>query len=127
MGLTGGFGLPRSFCRAVFTSGFFFESALGVDGSADSFDADAIGVAFGFGLSARGAEWVEAGVAGAVAIGAPSALTICEATGAAAGFGVSARGGVETGEAGVGGADAIGAPSGLIACATADGAGVFGA
>jgi hypothetical protein len=127
MGLTGGFGLPRSLCRAVFTSGFFFESALGVDSSADSFDADAVGVAFGFGLSARGAESVEAGVDGADAIGAPTGLTICEATGAVAGFGVPARGGVETGEVGVGGAVAIGGPSGLIACATADGAGVFGA
>jgi hypothetical protein len=74
MGLTGGFGLPRSLCRAVLTSGFFFESAL--DSSADSFDA--VGVAFGFGLSARGAGWVEAGVDGADAMGGPSGLVACE-------------------------------------------------
>jgi hypothetical protein len=127
MGLTGGFGLPRSLCRAVFTSGFFFESAL--DSSADSFDADAVGVAFGFGLSARGADWVEAGVGGADAMGAPSGLVACEeAADGAAVFGASARGGVETGEAGVGGAVAMGAPSGLVACEeSADGAAVFGA
>jgi hypothetical protein len=123
MGLTGGFGLPSSFCRAVFTSGFFFESAL--DSSADSSDVDAVGVAFGF--SARGADWVEAGVGGAVAIGAPSGLIAFEAIDGAAGFGVSARGGVETGEAGLDGADAIGPPSGLVACEAADGAAVFGA
>jgi hypothetical protein len=124
MGLTGGFGLPRSLCRAVFTSGFFFESAL--DSSADS--SDAVGVAFGFGLSARGADWVEAGVDGADAMGVPSGLVACEAADGAAVFGASARGGVETGEAGVGGAVAIGAPSGLAACEeAADGAAVFGA
>jgi hypothetical protein len=125
MGLTGGFGLPRSLCRAVFTSGFFFESAL--DSSSDSFDADAVGVAFGFGLSAKGADWVEAGVDGADAMGVPSGLVACEAADGAAGFGVSARGGVETGEAGVDRADAIGAPSGLVAFEAIDGAAVFGA
>ena len=85
--MTGGFGLPRSLCRAVFTIGFFFESAL--DSSADSFDADAdaVGVAFGFGLSARGADWVEAGVDGADAMGVPSGLVACEAADGAAVFG----------------------------------------
>jgi hypothetical protein len=125
MGLTGGFGLPRSFCRAVFTSGFFLESVAGVDGCAGSFDTCAVGMAFGFGVSAGGAESVEAGVDGAVAIGAPSGLTICEATGAVAGFGVPARG-AESVEAGVDGADAIGGPSGLIAFAAAGAAAVFG-
>jgi hypothetical protein len=124
MGLTGGFGLPRSLCRAVFTSGFFCESALG--SSADS--SDAVVVAFGFGLSARGADWFEAGVDGADAIGPPSGLVACEAAEGAAVFGASATGGVETGEAGVGGAVAIGALSGLVACEeAADGAAVFGA
>jgi hypothetical protein len=126
MGLTGGFGLPRSLCRAVCTSGFFFKSIFGADGSADSFDA--VGVAFGFGLSARGANWVGAGADGAVAMGVPSGLVACEAADGAAVFGASARGGVDTGEAGVGGAIAIGAPSGLVACEeAADGAAVFGA
>ncbi len=119
--------LLRGFCSEGFTSGFFFESIFGVDGSADSFDTDAVGVAFGFGVSARGAEAVEAGVGGAVAIGAPSGLTVCEAADAAAVFGASARGGAESVEAGVDGAVAIGAPSGLIACEAADGAAVFGA
>jgi hypothetical protein len=123
MGLTGGFGLPRSLCRAVFTSGFFFESAL--DGSADS--SDAVVVAFGFGLSARGADWVVAGVDGADAMGVPSGLVACEAADGAAVFAASARGGVETGEAAVDGADAMGVPSGLVACEAADGAAVFGA
>ena len=124
---TGGFGLPRSFCNAVFTSGFFFKSIFGFDGCVDSFDTWAIAVAFGFGVSARCAEAVEAGVNGGVAIGAPSGLTICEATDGAAAFGASARGAAESGEAGVGGAFAIGSPSGRIACEAADGAAAFGA
>ena len=71
---------------------------------------DAVCVAFGFGVSARGgAESVEAGVGGAVALDALSGLTICEATVGAAVFGASARGGAESVEAGVGGAVAIGA------------------
>ena len=88
MGLTGGFGLPRSLCRAVFTGGFFFELAFGVDSSADSFDADAVGVVFGFGLSATGdAETGEAGLDGADAMGVPSGLVACEAADGAAVFG----------------------------------------
>ena len=107
--------------------GLFFELIFGVDGSADSFDTDAVGFAFGFGVFARGAELVEAGLGGAVAIGAPSGLIACAAADAAAVFGASARGGVELVEAGLGGAVAIGGPSGLIACEAADGAAVFGA
>ena len=38
------------FCCAVFSAGFFFESIFGVDGSADSFDAEAVCVAFDFGV-----------------------------------------------------------------------------
>jgi hypothetical protein len=95
--------------------GFFFESAFGVAGSADSFDADAVGVAFGFGLSARGAEAGEAGADGAVALGAASGLIVCEAAAGTAVFGASARGGEETGEAGADGAVALGAPSFLVA------------
>ena len=64
----------RGFCRDGFPDGFFFESAFGVDGSAVSFDADAVGVVFGFGVLAGGAESVEAGVDGAVAMGGPSGL-----------------------------------------------------
>jgi hypothetical protein len=74
------------------------------------------GAAAGFGVSARGAELVEAEVGGADPIAGPSGLIACEAAGAAAGFGVSARGGAESGEAGVDGAVAIGAPSGPILC-----------
>ncbi len=120
--------LPRGFCRAVFTSGFFFESIVGVDGCVSSLDTDSVGVAFGFGASARGGvEPGEAGGGGAVAIGGPSGLIACAAADGAAVFGASARGGVESGKAGGGGAVAIGGPSGLIACAAADGAAVFGA
>jgi hypothetical protein len=126
MGLTGGFGLPRGFCSDAFSSGFFFESIFGVDGCLDSLDTCAIGVAFGFGVSAKGAESVEAGVGGAVAIGAPSGLAICGAALRAAGFGVSARGGAESVEAGAGGAVASGAPSGLTICWAADRAAGFG-
>lgn len=122
MGLAGGFGLPRGFCSDAFSSGFFFESIFGVDGCLDSFDTCAIGAAFGFGVSAKGAESVEAGAGGAVAIGAPSGLTIWRA----AGFGVSASGGAEAVEAGVDGAVAIGSPSSLITCEGARMAGVLG-
>jgi hypothetical protein len=115
MGLTGGFGRPRGFCSAVFTTGFFFESAFGFGGSADSFDPDAVGVALRFGVSAGGAESVEAGEDGAVAIGGPPGLAICEATGAVTVFGASAGGGVDGGEAGAEVTVAIGAPSVLIA------------
>jgi hypothetical protein len=62
----------RGFGRDGFPDGFFFESAFGVDGSAVSFDADAVGVVFGFGLSGGGG--AEVGVDGAVAIGGPSGL-----------------------------------------------------
>ena len=99
----------------VFLGGFFFGSIFGVDGRADSFGTDAVGVAFGFGVSAKGAELVEAGVGGAVAIGAPSGLTVCGAADGPAVFGVSARG-AESIEAGVDGAVGIGAPSGLMIC-----------
>ena len=123
IGLTGGFGFPRSFCSAVFTSGFFFESVFGVDGCVDSFDTCAVGVAFGFGVSARGgAESVEAGVGGAVATDALSGLSICGAAGAA-GCGVRARGSAELVEAGVDGAVASDALSGLTACGAAGAAG----
>jgi hypothetical protein len=89
MGLTGGFGLPRGFCTDAFSSGFFFESIFGVDGRrAGSFDACAIGVAFGLGVSVRGAESVEAGVDGVFAIGAASDFIICGPADGAASFGV---------------------------------------
>jgi hypothetical protein len=126
IGLTGGVGPLRGFCSDAFPGGFFFESIFGVDSRADSFDTCAADGAFGFGVSAGGAESVEAGVDGAAAIGAPSGLTTCAATEAAAGFGASARGD-ESVDAGVDGAAAIGAPSGLTICAATDGAGGFGA
>jgi hypothetical protein len=49
-GLTAGFGLLAGFCCAIFSAGFFFEWIFGVDGSADSFDAEAVCIAFGFGV-----------------------------------------------------------------------------
>ena len=117
----------RGFCRDGFSGGFFLESIFGVEGSADSFDADAVSLAFGFGVSAGGgAEAVEAGVGGAVAIGAALDFTICGAADGPAGFGVSARGGAEAVEAGGGGAAAIGALSGLTICGAADGTAGFG-
>jgi hypothetical protein len=106
--------LLRGFCRDVF-EGFFFESILGVDGPAVSFDREAVCAAFGFGAAAGGgAEAVEAGAGAAVAIDAASGLTVCGTPDEAAGFGVSVGGGVEAVEAGVGGAAAIGVPSGLM-------------
>ena len=57
------------------------------DGCANSFDTCAVGVAFGFGLSARGAESVEAGLGGAFAMGSPSGLIACGAADGAAVFG----------------------------------------
>ena len=113
------------FCSGGFTGGFFFELAFGVDGSADSFEADAVGVAFGFGLSARGAEAVEAGADGVVASGGPSGLIACEAADGAAVCGALARDGDDPVAAGADGAVASGGPSGLIACEAADGAAVF--
>ena len=68
----------RGFCRDGFSGGFFLKSIFGVEGSADSFDADAVSLAFGFGVSAGGgAEAVEAGGGGAVAIGAALDFTVC--------------------------------------------------
>jgi hypothetical protein len=120
------FALLAGFCSDILPGGFFFESIFGVDGRADSFGRDAIGVAFGFGVSTGGgAESVEAGVGGAVAIGAPSGLIICGAADGPAGFGVSAGGGAESVEAGVDGAVAIGAPSGPILCVGTSAAGWF--
>jgi hypothetical protein len=55
-------------------------------------------------------------VEGAVAIGAPSGLVVCEAAGGATVFGAAARGGAELVEAGADGDVAIGAPSGPILC-----------
>ncbi len=126
-GFAGAFALVRDFCSDGLPGGFFFESIFGADGPADSFDTDAVRVAFGFGVSARGAEAVEAAVDGAVAIGALSGLIICEAADGAAVFEAPARGGDELGGAGADGAVAIGGPFGLIACKAADGAAVFGA
>ncbi len=100
------------------------NSAFGVDSSSDSSDADGVGLDFG--VSARCAESVEAGVDGAVAIGAPSGLAACEAAVAAAGIGVSA-GCAELVEAGVGRDVAIGAASGLAICGAAGAAAGIGA
>jgi hypothetical protein len=126
-GFAGAFALVRDFCSDGLPDGFFFESIFGADGPADSFDTDAVRVAFGFGVSARGAEAVEAAVDAAVAIGALSGLIICEAADGAAVFEAPAIGGVESCGAGLGGAVAIGGPFGLIACKAANGAAVFGA
>jgi len=125
-GFAGAFALARGFCGGSFTGGFFFESIFGADGSADSFDADAVGVASGFGVFAAGAKSVEAEL-GAVAICGPSGLVVCAAAEGAAVFGASSRGIAESGEAGVAGAVAIGARSGRIASAAAEGDEVFGA
>ena len=46
----------RGFCSDGLPDGFFFELIFGVDGSADSFDTDAVRVPFGFGVSASGAD-----------------------------------------------------------------------
>jgi hypothetical protein len=123
--LTGGVGLLRGFCADVFSSGLFFESAFRIEGCVDSFDTCAVGVAFGFGVSAGGVESVEAGAGGAVAIRASSGLTFCDAGGAAAPLGVSA-GGAEAVEAGAGGGVAIGASCGLTICEAAGAAARFG-
>jgi hypothetical protein len=77
------------FCCEIFSGGFFFESLFGFDGSADSLDTEAVCVAFGFGVCARGgAVPVEARVGAVVGTDALSGLTICGAAVAAAGFGV---------------------------------------
>jgi hypothetical protein len=124
-GFAGAFALVRDFCSDGLPDGFFFESIFGADGPADSFDTDAVRVAFGFGVSGRGAEAVEAAVDGAIAIGEPTGLIACEAADGAAVFDAPARGGDDSGEAGADGAIAIGEPTGLIACEAADGAAVF--
>jgi hypothetical protein len=115
VGFAEAFALARDFCTDGLPGSFFLASAFGFDGSAASFDADAVGVALGFDLSARPAEWVEAGADGAVAIGRSSGLIACEAADGPAVFGAAARGGVGLGEAGLDGAVAIGGSSGLIA------------
>ena len=115
------------FCCKIFSGGFFLESIFGFDGSADSFDTDAVCFALGFGASAGGgAEAVEAGARGAVASEAFSGFPICEAAIEVAGFGASPRGGAEAVEAGAGGAVASEALSGLTICGAADAAGGFG-
>jgi hypothetical protein len=126
-GFAGAFAVLWGFCIGGFTGGFFFESILGVDGSADSSDTDAVRVALGFGGSGTGAEAVEAGLDGAGAIGRPAGLIACEAADGVAVFGASAKRGVEGAEAGPGGAVAVGAASGRIACEAIDGVSVFGA
>ncbi|HEY1862507.1 MAG TPA: hypothetical protein VGG77_02210 [Roseiarcus sp.] len=90
----------------------------------DSFDTCAVGVAFGFDVSVRGAASVGAGPGAVVAIGAPSGLITCEGADGAAVFGASA-GCAESVEAGVG-AVAIGAPSGLMICEAAGAGAGFG-
>jgi hypothetical protein len=50
IGFAAAFALLAGFCCDIFSAGFFFESIFGVDGSADSFDTEAVCVAFGFGL-----------------------------------------------------------------------------
>jgi hypothetical protein len=122
-GFAGAFAVLWGLCIGDFTGGFFFESIFGVDGSEDSFDTDAVRVAFGFGVPGAGAGAVEAGL-GAVAIGRPSGLIACEAADGTPVFGASAKRGVE---GAADGAVAIGAPSCLIACEIAEGASVFGA
>lgn len=79
------FAIRAGFFSDLFSGGLLVGSIFGGDGGAGSFDACAAGVAFGFGVSAGGAESVEGAVEGAAAIGAPSGLTVCEAPGAGLG------------------------------------------
>ena len=48
MGVAEAFALLAGFCREIFSGGFFLESLFGFDGSAGSFDTDAVCAAFGF-------------------------------------------------------------------------------
>ena len=50
LGAAEAFALLAGFCCEIFSGGFFFEPIFGVDGSADSFGADAVSVALGFGV-----------------------------------------------------------------------------
>jgi hypothetical protein len=77
-----------AFAETVFREVFLTESIFGFDGRAASVETYAVAVALacGFGVSAGSGEPVEAGVDGAVAVGTPSWLAACGATGARAGF-----------------------------------------
>ena len=48
MGVAEAFALLAGFCCEIFSGGFFFDSLFGFDGSAGSFDTDAVCVPFGF-------------------------------------------------------------------------------
>ena len=50
IGFAEAFALLAGFCCEIFSGGFFLELLFGFDGSADSFDTDAVCVALGFGV-----------------------------------------------------------------------------